>query len=380
MQSSHRICATLLFLLSPLASLSQAAAPSSNPPQEVTAAPQTDAALKARPAPGNTTSILGPSTIDLDVVVTDKSGKPVGGLGEEDFTLLDNNQPSKILSFHAYDSASPSADRPVVAMVLFDTVNTPFNAVSYTREQVENFLRLNGGHLPVPVRLAWLTNDGIEDQPEPSLDGNALAAQLEASESRLRDVNRSAGAWGAIERFQFSANMLDRLVSSEVNIPGRKLLIWASPGWPLLDGPNINLSSKGEQALFGNIVRLSTLMRVAHVDLYSISQGMSGPDTFLYESFLKPVKKANQVQPADLNLKVLAVQSGGRVLPPTNDLSGAIRQCVQDAGPYYAVSIAPGQTDATDQYHELKVHIDKPGLTARTTMGYYGQQKESAGH
>lgn len=39
--------------------------------------------------------------ITLDVVVTDKSGKPVAGLQQQDFTLLDNKEPNKILSFNA---------------------------------------------------------------------------------------------------------------------------------------------------------------------------------------------------------------------------------------------------------------------------------------
>jgi VWFA-related protein len=370
MHPSLRMCAAILSCLSPLAAAAQAVGASStatSPP----ASAQDGVALKARPVPE-----AAPSTIDLDVVVTDKSGKPVGGLGPEDFTLLDNNQPSKILSFHAYDGASQSADPPVEAIVLFDTVNTTFDTVSYTRQQVEDFLRMNGGRLPVPVSVVWLTNDGLDTPSEPSLDGNTLAAQLQASDGRLRSITRSAGAWGAIERFQFSTNVLDHFARNEVNQPGRKLLIWAGPGWPLLDGPNIDLSGKAQQGLFGEIIQLSTLMRLAHIDIYSISQGFSGPNTFLYQSFLKPVKKVNQAGLPNLSLKVLAVQSGGFVLPPTNDVAGAIRECLQDALPFYTLSIAPGPTDSPGQYHDLKVRIDKPGLTARTNSGYYGQPQQ----
>jgi VWFA-related protein len=162
-------------------------------------------------------------------VVTDKSGKPVPGLALTDFTLLDNNQPAKILSFHAYQAPAQKPDPPVEAILIFDTVNTTFDAVSYTRQQVENFLRANGGHLPLPVLLAWLTNDGIVAQPVPSVDGNALAAQLDAYEGRLRSITRAAGAYGAIERFQLSTHMLDQIARAEVDKPGRKLLIWAGP-------------------------------------------------------------------------------------------------------------------------------------------------------
>jgi len=373
MQSPLFICAVILTGISSVVAAEAAPASTAASPQVTVAPAQEGTTLRARPAPQE-----GAPTVDLDVVVTDKSGKPVGGLGADSFTVLDDNQPSRILSFHAYDGASQSTEVPAQAIILFDTVNTTFDTVSYTRQQVENFLRTNGGHLPVPVSLLWLTNDSLDPLSQPTLDGNALAGQLAAAEGRLRSINRSAGAWGAVERFQFSTKMLDQFARKEMDQPGRKLLIWAGPGWPLLDGPNINLSGKAQQGVFNEIVQLSTLLRLAHIDIYSISQGFSGPYTFLYQSFLKPVKKVNQANIPDLSLKVLAVQSGGLVLPPTNDLAAAIRQCVQDASPFYTLSIAPTMADNPAQYHDLKVRVDKPGLTARTNTGYYGQPGPSA--
>ena len=313
------------------------------------------------------------SAISLDVVVTDRTGKPVPELAPSDFTLLDNNQPGKILSFHAHNGTSQQSDPPVEAIILFDTVNSEFDAVSYTRQEVDTFLRRNGGRLALPVSILWLTNDGVDGQSEPSLDGNALAAQLEAAEGRLRSITRAAGEYGAIERFQFSTRMLHGIALRELTRPGRKLLIWAGPGWPLLDVPNIEISGKGQQSLFGEIVQLSTLLRAAHISVYSISPGMSGPDTFIFQSFVKGVKKENQARIPDLNLKVLAVQSGGLVLPPTNDLTASIDTCLRDASVYYSLSFEPPPADGPNQYHELKLKIDKPGLTARTATGYYDQ-------
>src|SRR5580704_19541932 len=79
--------------------------------------------------------------ITLDVVVTDKSGKPVPGLQQQDFTLLDNKQPQKILSFQAISgAASAAADQPTEVILLLDEVNDSFGNVSYEREQVEKFL------------------------------------------------------------------------------------------------------------------------------------------------------------------------------------------------------------------------------------------------
>jgi VWFA-related protein len=374
MQPSLRICAALLSCLSPLAGAAQAPPPGSAAPAQVApAAAGKGSALTSGPETDAAEASEGSSGIHLTVVVTDKSGTPVSGLDLPNFTLLDNDQPAKILSFHAFNGSAGGATAPVKVILLFDTVNTRFDAVSYTRQQVDLFLRQNGGRLRVPVLVYWLTNDGVEAQGEPTLDGNALAAQVDAYEGRLRSITRSAGAYGAIERFQFSTKMLDQIVRSEAAKPGRKLLIWAGPGWPLLDAPGIDISNRTQRALFGEIVQLSTLMREAHLNLYSISEGMPGPETFLYQSFLKGVRKVQQANLPNLSLKVLAVQSGGSVLPPTNDLRESINTCLRDAAPFYTLSFEPAPADRPDEYHEVKVRVGMPGLTARTNTGYYGQ-------
>ena len=355
MQRSLWICRILLFCLASLACAQQPVSQG--------------AALNAQPA----TDAAGNGAIQLNVVVTDKGGKPVSGLTAADFTLLDNNQPSKIVSFRAYNGPAQPPETPVEVIVLFDTVNIGFDAVSYAREQVENFLREDGGRLAQPTAIYWMNNDGVQAQAQPTQDGNALATELETAESRLRTMNRSAGAYGAIERFQFSLKMLGVVAENEAKKPGRKLLIWAGPGWPMLDAPGIDYSSKAQAAMFGQIVGLSTLLREGQIDLYSVAEGMSGAGTFAYESYLKGVKKQNQANPANLSLKVLSVQSGGMVMPPTNDLAASIRSCLGDSEVFYTLTFEPPPADGPNQYHELKLKVDKPGLTARTNTGYYDQ-------
>jgi hypothetical protein len=66
------------------------------------------------------------------------------------------------------------------------------------------------------------------------------------------------------------------------------------------------------------------------------------------------------------------------VLPPTNDLAGSVKECLQDAEAFYRLSFEAPPADGPNQYHELKVHLDKPGLTARTSTGYYDQPARPA--
>ncbi len=347
---------------------------SAQAPASASALPQESPALAERlPAPATSAA---EGSMRLDVVVTDKSGKVVPGLGEGDFQLFDNGRSTQIQSFRAFGGAAPAAEPPAAMIIVFDTVNMPFESVSYTREQVGAFLRQNGGHLAYPVSLAFLTNTGMQMQSGAGSDGNELAKHLDETTGSLRTIGIAAGTWGAIERFEFCVKMMATLVESIKDQPGRKLVIWAGPGWPMLDSPGIDFSFKGQKQFFDSVVALNTMLREGQIELSSVAQGMPGEGTYSYESYLKGVKKPTQAMPPNLALKVMAIQSGGRVIPPSNDVAAAIGTIVQDAGTYYEIIFEPPKPDGPNEFHELKLKMNQPGLTAHTSMGYYGQPQQ----
>ncbi len=345
-----------------------------SPAPAATEQPAASSPAAPQPSPMAPAPVNAQGRIHLDVVVTDKSGKPVSGLELKDFTLLDNNQPVPILSMRAFDNAAQMPRPPVEVILLIDAVNQPFHEVSFVRQEIEKFLLQNGGHLAQPVSLFVLTNDGVDVLFQPTLDGNALAGKIEKLDNKLRIIGRSAGAWGAIERVEFSIRMLTAIAIAETKNPGRKLLIWCGSGWPMLDSPHFQSTPNGQQQLFNSIVVLSTVLRQARISIYSISFGMPGGYTFLYEDYLKGVKKPEKADTTNLGLKVLAVQSGGAVFGPNNDMTAQINRCVRDAQAFYSLSFDPPHADHPNEYHDLKVLVGQPGLTARTRTGYYNQQ------
>lgn len=314
--------------------------------------------------------------ITLNVVVTDRSGKPVGGLEEQDFTILDNKHPQKILSFQAVQGINPKSGPPVQVILLMDEVNTRYSNVAFERQQVDKFLGRDGGVLSRPVSLAFLSDSGVKVM-NPSEDGNSLSAELNANQAGLRSITRDQGIYGASDRFQISLNAIERLASAETSQPGRKLVLWISPGWPILTGPEIQLSSKDQRGLFGNIVALSNGLRMADVTVYSIdpigTEDSLGARTTFYEEFLKGVKKPGQVQIGDLALQVLAVQSGGRVFNSNNDIASEIAAAIADANDYYILTFEGLPADGPDQYHSIEVKTSKSGLKAITRTGYYAE-------
>ena len=330
------------------------------------------------PEPPTQPSSSADRQITLDVQVRDKSGTPVRGLQKQDFTILDDKQPKNIVSFQAVDgSASAAADPPVEVVLVVDAVNTGFQAVTFERTELKKFLLQNDGKLAVPTSLVIFTDTGAKIQNGSSRDGKALAALYDQYETGLRSITRSQGFYGAAERFDLSLKTLSQLVAYEGKRPGRKLIIWFSPGWPLLSGPHIELTNKEEQHFFDSIVTTSAAMRQARITLYAIDPlGMAdagGFRTFYYKEFVKGVTSYKRAQPGNLALQVLAVQSGGLVLNSTNDLVASIADCASDADAFYVLTLDPARADHADEYHALGVTVDKPGATARTRTGYYAQ-------
>jgi VWFA-related protein len=310
------------------------------------------------------------ATIRLDVAVTDKSGRPVTALAEHDFTVLDNAAPQPLTAFRGGTSDTTSQ-----VIILIDAVNTPYIAVGYQREQILKYLRSEDGVLRHPTTFAVLSDKGLEMYRNVTTNGMELADALEHHDIGLREIGRSQGFWGADDRLKISLSALQQLIAIESKQPGRKLVMWTSPGWPLLSGPSIQLSDKDQRSLFNNAVDFSTNLRTAGITLYSLNSWGAGENlerSFYYESFLKGVARPRDMQVGNLGLQVLAAQSGGLVLN-SSDVSGMLKQCVADADNYYELTFALPPSEKPGQYHQLQVKVPEAGLTVRTREGYYTQ-------
>jgi VWFA-related protein len=102
--------------------------------------------------------------VQLDVSVTDSSGRPISGLQQTDFTVLENGQPQEIRAFEphlpntvqaAKSAAAPKLSLPPntftnrvaappegpLSILLLDLWNTPLNDQAYARKQTIEFLK-----------------------------------------------------------------------------------------------------------------------------------------------------------------------------------------------------------------------------------------------
>jgi len=312
---------------------------------------------------------LTPQPIRLNVVVDTKSGQAVANLHRQDFTLFDNKTPRPIQSFRVLTPAQ----EPVRVILLLDAVNTPYQMAAYMRQQIEAFLKGNGGALAQPTTIAVLTDQGTQIESRFSTDGAALSQDLDQHAIGLRDITRNS-EWSGDERFQICVTAFNQLIDFASSLPGRKIVLWISPGWPLISGPRIYLTAKQEHDLFSAVVSFSTRLRSADVTLYNINP--IGADESLdradfYESFLKGVAKPNDVMPGNLGVQVIAVQSGGLAFESDSDVAGVIRKCLADVSSWYEITFDPPPSEKPNEYHHIEIKLDQRDLIARTRDGYY---------
>ena len=190
----------------------------------------------AQQAPPVPSTSLSSQQIKLDVVVDTKEGQPVTNLGPQDFTIFDNKSRRPITGFKIVTAKQ----EPVEVIIFIDAVNTPYELVAYVRDQTEKFFKDKEGALAHPTNFAVFTDTGVQIEPKFSTNGNALSEILDSEQTGLRQINRSS-QWGASDRLNLSVRALHQVTDYAAALPGRKIVIWMSPGFPLLSGPGINL-------------------------------------------------------------------------------------------------------------------------------------------
>ena len=308
-------------------------------------------------------------TIRIPVHVETNKGVPVPGLKQSDFTVFDNKHPVQITSFAELGAQK----QQVEAILVFDAINATFESVTDEKDGVANFLRNIGPKFPLPMAVAVLTSEGIRINKGFTQDTAAMVKLVDSAETSLGDTKRGAGYWEATERFETSVNGLGQLAQYAATLPGRKLILWMSPGWPLLPGPEVDFGGKLHQKLFEDVVSFSALMRRGNITLDSLDP-LGSSESLLhqqgYENYTRDIKKPNDSEPGNLGLQVIAHHSGGVVLN-SNDVATEISRAISDAQDWYELEFKASPDHKPGEFHRLEVRVNPPGAQVRTTHDYY---------
>ncbi|WP_109487651.1 VWA domain-containing protein [Occallatibacter savannae] len=326
----------------------------------------------AQPSSPATADSRQQKPIFVDVVVTDATHKPVADLEPFDFSVLDENHPQKLMGFRRTDGkAGSKIDPPVEVIVVLDAVNLPYQWVTRLRLELAKFLRADGGRLAQPTSIYLFGSDGLHVQPAPSRDGNALAALVDqAGPMRARDI--TGGVYALEEQYKDSYKAITGIAENLSHRPGRKVLIWMGPGWPLLSERFFIQTNVSRNTYYHQLAVLQNKLREARATIYCV-YGTAGVTNTLYEKFLDPVREIKKMEIGNMGLQVFALHTGGRVLGPSNDVKGLLDDCVAEIGEYYTLALVPPPATKADEYHDLKVQVNRPGVTVKTETGYYNE-------
>lgn len=322
-------------------------------------------ANQAPPAPDR------PRTITLDVTVTQKSGAPVTGLTQSDFTVLNNKTPTPITTFRSVSAAQV----PVEFLLILDAVNIPYTETNYVRNQLQGFLKANP-HLPYPTTIGVLTDGGMKLTSGFTTDGNAIAEVLGQFQFGVRKFTNDTGYFVDQQRMQICLPATRLLTVYARSLPGRKIVVWISPGWPLLSASDTRIDERLQNITFHNVVDMAAQLRQARLTFYVINPlgaTEATSSTFSYQQYVRGLDKPVNAKAGDLGLQVLSIQSGGLVFTGKTDIIGQLQQTFDDTANWYELTFPVPPGDRPDEYRQIQVNVDKPGLAARALTGYYAQ-------
>jgi VWFA-related protein len=322
----------------------------------------------------------------VDTVVTQASGTPVSGLQQEDFRLSDNGVPQTITSFIAV-----SGREAQISVIVVLDLRGSSRELATTVEDVKRFLRSGGGELAYSTTIEFVTNKGLELRGGPSRDGNAISASLKKPAVSILNVEDLVDPRKRQERFAVSFPAFASLVATERDKPGRKIIIWISAGWPPVVNSDFDPRATKRQVqqlqlqVFGNVVQLTRQLYQGQTTVYSISPPSLGDsdsgftNEYIYlgrpgrDRDYPAIQSPSDIRWDDLELRPIALRSGGLALYSGHDLASTLRQCIAETVPFYELSFDPMLSDVPNKYHSLNVQVAKPGLAARARRGYYSQ-------
>ena len=334
--------------------------------------------------------------IHLDALVLDPSGKPVSGLRQEDFTILDKGVPARILSFHASDGTSARTEPPSRLILVIDDIDIPPqmpDLLSDDHVAVEHYLLKNGGHLARPVSVYLINDRGLWTLQHPAGDGNAMTHDLVHSQLNLvrsfapRPMTEANSGVALHDNAAMAAlKSIGQIATEERRKPGRKLMVWVGPGVSIGTGlyrMGEALDDTPETTTRENLDTIwwfSLLLREARIVLYTFTVGENDPraPSGLSEKYESGVLAGGKIDRPKANYmsrdrKVLALNSGGLVIDGSFAILDQIESCVREADTFYTLTFDPAHAESLDEHHDLKVQLNKPELTARTTAAYFDQ-------
>jgi VWFA-related protein len=394
------------------------------------------------PKPGDDVVKITTNLIQVDVTVTDKSGKIVRDLKPEDFEIYQNGKRQDVTNFSFVSNTRqttetfirredkspqpvlpPSPIRPenvkrTIALIV-DDLSLSFESTYYTRRALKKFVdeQMRDGDLVAIIRtgsgigalqqfttdrrqllaaiekIKWnpqgtgnigafapleATMPGQEEQPGDSGPGIRTPEGIKKEQESTREAIFATGTLGAI----------NYVIRGMQELPGRKSVMLISDGFNLFEEDATGFRSTGR--VLESIRRLVDAANRASVVVYTLDArglvytGLTAADDTGGQTGDQVQKsmddRRDKLFETQAGLQYLAEQTGGTSFINNNDLSGGIRKILDDQS-YYLVGFTP-EEDTFDpklnRFNKLVVKVMRPGLKVRYRSGFFGVADKEA--
>jgi len=320
----------------------------------------------------------------LNVVVKDKSDNFVRGLTQGDFQVLESNQAQTIAYFEpptdpasstivnsaSADASSGASAVPRTILVL-DQLNTKSEDIMFAKEKIRSFLLSQPARLSQPTSLFSLNKRRMDLLAGPTRDRETLLRAFRKSIIELPPVTLEAGGiQGGADRLLASLLALDELALSSANEQRRKNVVWIGNGIPILSDRTANLA---DLARFQEWVHYTAnWLQETQTTVYTVDpRGLEVAPAGFISGVVGAIIPLS-LTPSELVFESIAPESGGTITRQRNDVDVAIASAVRDGSFYYTLSYYPANQVWDSKFRPIRVVVvDRPGLTARTQLGYY---------
>lgn len=366
----------------------------------------------------------------VDVVVSNGNGDPIHDLKEQDFTVLEDGKPQKIVSFdeerpdakatavpapldlpkNVYTNYTTRTEPGALTVLLFDLLNTDRQDLVYAKSEMLSFLK----KLPPGKRVALFTlgsqlrmaqgfteDSGqliaaaqqISTLPNPAYT-NSKQLSGTIAEAKESGLSKSPGAYRSLVQFlgedyqgkldsrsQETLDALTQLAHALAVLPGRKNLIWISGGFPFDITGNAYRLQRVTASQLPKVAALLAANRIAvyPVDARGVVTMAADASTRSSEIFAPVQTESYETlsgQDAENisiveTLKDLAKLTGGRAYINRNDLDSAIADGMRTGANYYSLAYQPVNQNWDGKFRKITVKATQPDRKLLYRSGYY---------
>jgi VWFA-related protein len=321
------------------------------------------------------------SLVNTPVTVRNGSGQMIHDLDAKNFTVTDNGVAQKITHF----DLGGDALSVVILMETSERIDSIFPEMRKTGILFAETVMGQSGEAAVVG-----FNDSVDKLQDFTADGNAIEKTI----SGMREGTSGSRLYDAMA---VGVEMLTSRPQASAEIPGRRRILFVMSEATDV-GSGAKLGEVLRQAQLANITIYSVGLSTTRAELQSKTKKkpieVTPPGTFgrppLPGTAQTPTSEAQRDGDVDLlalavwavqhaenqvkahALEVAATATGGVHMATYRDRS--IEKAIDEIGgelhSQYSVSYTPTGTGESG-YHEIKVSVDRPGVTVRARPGYY---------